>query len=111
LAARYSARESSRPGVGIFTVPAHRRLSCIPRPRTTPLPISARSKHALIENQRKRLFGEMTELRKARGPSARTTHTAQVLLTRHWIKANWATREQLIKAAHWLVHLEAINVR
>jgi hypothetical protein len=65
----------------------------------------------LIENQRKRLFDEMTELRKARGPSARTTHTAQVLLTRHWIKANWATREQLIKAAHWLVHLEAINVR
>jgi hypothetical protein len=93
-----------RPGVGIFfTVPAHRRLSCIPRPRTTPLPISARSKHALIENQRKRLVDEMTELRKARGPSACATHTTQVLLTRHWIKANWAAREQLIKAVHWLV--------
>jgi hypothetical protein len=68
---------------------------------------SVRTKHALIENERRRLFDEITTLRGATGPSARAImHTAQALLTRHWIKANWRTREQLIKAVHWLVHLE-----
>jgi hypothetical protein len=62
-----------------------------------------------MESERSRLFDEITILRKARGPSARAIDTAQVLLTRHWIKANWRTREQLIKAAHWLLHLEAIR--
>jgi hypothetical protein len=61
----------------------------------------------LIQNERNRLFDEIATLREARGPSARAIHTAQVLLTRHWIEANWRTREQLIKAAHWLVHLES----
>jgi hypothetical protein len=68
-----------------------------------------RTKHALLQNERKRLFDEITRLREARGPSARAIETAQVLLTRHWIKANLRTREQLIKAAHWLVRLEGIR--
>jgi hypothetical protein len=63
----------------------------------------------MIENQRNQLFDEMTELRKARGPSARTVETARLLLTKQWIKANWRTREQLIKAADWLVRLEGIR--
>lgn len=71
--------------------------------------MNARSKYALIENQRKRLFDEMTELREARGPTARAVETARLLLTKQWIKANWRTREQLIKAADWLVRLEGIR--
>jgi len=90
-------------------VPARRRRSCIPRPRTPALQISARSKYALIENQRNRLFDKMTELRKARGPSARAVETARLLLTKQWMKASWRTREQLIKAADWLVRLEGIR--
>ena len=94
----------------LSTVPSRRRVSCTLRPRTTTArPISARSKYAMIENQRNQLFDEMTELRKARGPSARTVETARLLLTKQWIKANWRTREQLIKAADWLVRLEGIR--
>ena len=62
-----------------------------------------------MENERKRLFDEITTLREARGPSARAIETARILLTRQWIKANWRTREQLIKAADWLVRLEGMR--
>ncbi|MBI3704428.1 MAG: hypothetical protein HY244_11435 [Rhizobiales bacterium] len=67
----------------------------------------ARGRPALIETKRKRLFAELTMLREMRGPSARAAETAQHLLTRWWAKANWRKREQLLRAADWLIRLES----
>jgi hypothetical protein len=77
--------------------------------RTTAPPTGTRRKHALIEHERNQLFDEITMLREAHGPSSRAIDTAQVLLTRQWIRANWRTREQLIKATRWLVRLEGLR--
>ena len=60
----------------------------------------------LIGTERERLFAELTILRELRGSSARAVETAQCLLTRWWAKANWRKREQLLKAADWLIRLE-----
>ncbi len=59
--------------------------------------------------ERNRLFDELTKLREAYGPSAQAIETARILLTKQWGKANWRTREQLVKAAEWLLRLESIR--
>jgi hypothetical protein len=69
-------------------------------------PSRARAANKRIETHRARLFAELTMLREMRGPSAQAAETAQRLLTRWWAKANWRTREQLLKSADWLIRLE-----
>jgi hypothetical protein len=59
-----------------------------------------------MEIERERLLAEMAMLRKQRGHSLHSIEKAQTLLTTWWGRANWRTREQLIKAADWLVRLE-----
>jgi hypothetical protein len=76
-----------------------------PLHRTT-APPRARGASRLIETERTRLFAELTMLRELRGPSARAIETARLLLTRSWAKASWRAREQLLRAADWLIRLE-----
>lgn len=64
-------------------------------------------KPAVIESHRKRLFDELLQLRELQGTSARSIDTARALLTNWWAKANWRTREELIKSADWVVRLES----
>lgn len=70
-------------------------------------PAAAPAKQALIEKERNRLFDEVMMLREARGASGNALETARLLLTKQWIKANWRTREQLIKAAEWMLRVES----
>lgn len=77
-----------------------------PLDRTAAQSPNLRGATKLIETQRERLFAELAQLREVRGPSARSIETARVLLMRWWGKANWRTREQLLRAADWLIRLE-----
>ena len=58
------------------------------------------------ETDRERLVAELSELRKRPGNAAKPVKTAQILLTRCWVRASWKARARLIEAAEWLVRLE-----
>jgi hypothetical protein len=64
------------------------------------------SKHAAsLLSQRDALMAEIAILRlraKAPRPSINKVGT---LLTRYWSKANWQTREEILRAARWLLYV------
>ena len=64
------------------------------------------SKHAAsLLSQRDALMAEIAILRlraKAPRPSINKVGT---LLTRYWSKANWQTREEILRAARWLLNV------
>jgi len=61
-----------------------------------------------ISAQRDALVAEVKRLQDALGTSARFATKARDLLTRAWSKADWDGRQDLLKAAQWLVQLETI---
>jgi hypothetical protein len=92
-------------------LPANRRApplkpGQLPAARTqTPQP--ARRSVAAIESDRNRLFVELTRMRDACREPARPLQNALNLLTSKWSRASWRSREQLLKAADWLLQLES----
>lgn len=86
-------------------MPIQRRSRLLTPQKAAP-PADARRKTAAIETARNRLFAELSELRKRPGNPAKPIETAQVLLTRWWGRANWKSRERLIRTAEWLIRLE-----
>ena len=50
----------------------------------------------------------MRQLQETLGSAARFTTNARDLLTRAWSKADWNRRQDLVKAAQWLIHLETM---
>lgn len=86
-------------------MPVRRRLIRKPPPPTPP-PLKGHRRFASIEARRDRLFAEMALLSEVHGPSMRSLQTARVLLTKWWSRGSWQTREELIKAADFLVHNE-----
>ncbi|ETR78924.1 hypothetical protein X566_02735 [Afipia sp. P52-10] len=60
--------------------------------------------------QRERLIAQMQDLRDGAGASE-STHKAQQLLTRWWAKADWKAREELLKAAEWVLQIEKRHQR
>jgi hypothetical protein len=93
-------------------VPALRRQIGSPTSRVTDSKSAGRqtrAKCASIENERDKLVGEIARLRGSPDSSLPSIDTARTLLTRHWIKGDWRTREQLIAAARWLIQLEGAH--
>jgi hypothetical protein len=74
------------------------------RPPGAPPP---RRSVAAIESDRNRLFVELTRMRDACREPARPLQNALVLLTSSWSRANWRSREQLLKAVDWLLQLQS----
>jgi hypothetical protein len=60
--------------------------------------------------QRDRLVAELTALRAAE-PRSPIADKAFELVTRWWGPASWTGREQLLKAATWLVRLGKLQTR
>lgn len=58
-----------------------------------------------IVARREHLVAEINLLL-ARGETSQFAKNARKLLNRSWASANWHTRENLLKAADWLVRLE-----
>ena len=52
---------------------------------------------------------EIARLRSARDAPAEFLDKARALLTRHWGKATWSAREDLLKTAGWLVEVERLH--
>jgi hypothetical protein len=71
-----------------------------------PVAPPARRSVAAIESDRNRLFVELTRMRDACREPARPLQNALVLLTSRWSRANWRSREQLLKAVDWLLQLQ-----
>jgi len=59
-----------------------------------------------IVRQRERLIVEVQGLSAVEG-CAESAKKAQQLLTRWWAKADWKAREELLKVAAWVIHVEA----
>jgi hypothetical protein len=76
-------------------------------PARTQTPQPARRSVAAIESDRNRLFVELTRMRDACREPARPLQNALVLLTSSWSRANWRSREQLLKAVDWLLQLQS----
>jgi hypothetical protein len=91
-------------------VPARQRPR-LPSPHNAAPPPNARRRNATIENDRNRLYAELTKLRIEHGPSVRPAKNGQDLLTRSWGRASWKSREQLLKTAEWLIRLLERNRR
>lgn len=70
--------------------------------RATP---SAYDRADEIAAQRDQLVAELRRLETADGPPADFAAKARDLLTRAWAKADWKGRQDLLKAAQWMVHL------
>ncbi len=64
------------------------------------------SKHAAsLLSQRDALMAEIAILRsRAKGPRS-SINKVGTLLTRYWAKANWQTREEILRAARWLLYV------
>jgi hypothetical protein len=58
-----------------------------------------------IVERRAQMVAEIARLRDA-AASSKFIDKAQILLTRYWSSANLASREELLKAADWLIRLE-----
>jgi shikimate kinase len=58
-----------------------------------------------IVRQRERLIAEVQDFGAEQGRSE-SAQKAQQLLTRWWAKADWKAREELLKAAEWLIQME-----
>jgi hypothetical protein len=58
-----------------------------------------------ILSQREHLMADIESLRK-QDTNSRFLDNARQLLTRWWAAATWSAREDLLKTAAWLVHLE-----
>lgn len=71
------------------------------------VPPPARRSAAAIESDRNRLFVELMRMRDACLEPARPLQNALNLLTSKWSRADWRSREQLLKAADWLLQLES----
>ena len=66
---------------------------------------TARAREAGILARRERLVAEVALLRR-RGEPSKFIDNAEQLLTRWWSAASWNGREELLKTADWLVHIE-----
>lgn len=58
-----------------------------------------------IVRQRERLIAEVQNFSAEQGRSE-SAQKAQQLLTRWWAKADWKAREELLKAAEWLIQMD-----
>ena len=58
--------------------------------------------------RRKELVSEVTRLRGEQNNSAFADNAMQ-LLTRWWASTGWNAREELLKAADWLIRIEKQN--
>jgi hypothetical protein len=81
-------------------------LWSVPVRQSPPTPLRGRRRYASIEARRDQLFAEIALLSEVYGPSMHSLQTARVLLTKWWSRGSWQTREELIKAADWLIRNE-----
>ena len=63
----------------------------------------------LILAERDRQLEEIKALERLRGRRTGFSRKAHTLLTRAWLRANWKTREELLKAATWLLYLDHLR--
>lgn len=64
------------------------------------------SKHAIsLLSQRDALMAEIAILRSRAKVPHSSINRVGTLLTRYWSKANWQTREEILRAARWLLNV------
>ena len=67
---------------------------------------SSYSKHAIsLLSQRDALMTEIAILRSRAKVPRSSINKVGTLLTRYWSKANWQTREEILRAARWLLNV------
>lgn len=66
---------------------------------------TSRQRADQIVRQRERLIAEVQDFNAGQERSE-SAQKAQQLLTRWWAKADWKAREELLKAAEWLIEVE-----
>jgi hypothetical protein len=88
---------------------AKRHSAISTKPRRRPA-TRTYSEHVIsLLSRRDDLMTEMAIMRsRARAPRSFITK-AGTLLTRHWANANWQTREEILRAAHWLLNVGKIQ--
>jgi hypothetical protein len=59
-----------------------------------------------IASQREHRLSEIESLRRGGMVPATFVDNAHTLLTQRWSKATWHSREQLLRAVDWLLHME-----
>jgi hypothetical protein len=71
------------------------------------LPPKSAPRPAAIDRARDAAMAEIARQRHAGGDAAALLDKAQLLLTRHWAKADWAARAKLLESAGWLIRVAA----
>jgi hypothetical protein len=72
------------------------------------MPTTSYSQHAIsLLSQRDGQITEFTLLR-ARGPSS-FLRKAETLLTRHWARADWQGREEILRTVRWLLGMARLE--
>jgi hypothetical protein len=81
------------------------RSATSPR-QTGPSATHSYSKHAAsLLSQRDALMAEIAILRSRAKVPHPSINKVGTLLTRYWSKANWQTREEILRAARWLLNV------
>ena len=62
-----------------------------------------------IVAKRDRQLAEIELIRRGRGKLSGMPRKAYTLLTRGWAKATWQSREEILKAAAWLLYLDRLR--
>jgi hypothetical protein len=62
-----------------------------------------------IAAKRDRQLAEIELIRRGRGKLSGLPRKAYTLLTRGWAKATWQSREEILKAAAWLLYLDRLR--
>jgi hypothetical protein len=71
--------------------------------------LSYATRASSITSQRENRLSEIESLRRSALTPETFVDKAQTLLTQQWSKATWRSREQLLRAVDWLLHMERVR--
>jgi hypothetical protein len=79
------------------------------RPRNGRPKLNYATRVSSIASQRESRLSEIESLRRGGLAPETFVDKAQTLLTQRWSKATWRSREQLLRAVDWLLHMERVR--
>jgi len=79
------------------------------RPRTGRPKVSYATRASSIASQRESRLSEIESLRRGSPVTESFVDKAETLLTQRWSRANWRSREQLLRTVDWLLRMERVR--
>jgi hypothetical protein len=88
---------------------AKRRSQVAGKERGRSAPRTSSKQVVALLSQRDSLMSEIEILRSRATAPGSSIDKAGTLLTRHWSKADWQTREEILRAARWILNVGRIH--